>query len=77
MSLAQMLLLRGLVARFWKQPCTRAPVRWVTELHDRSLPPLWLHAACLFGWLWREVASAAHCSAQAGPSALAVNAARG
>ncbi len=57
MSLAQALMLRTLIARFWKEPYEAPLVRWGTDIHDRWMLP---HFA------WSDIEDVCHDTQQAG-----------
>ncbi|MBE7940584.1 MULTISPECIES: transglutaminase family protein [Ramlibacter] len=58
MSIAQQLLIRALVARFWKRPYDAPVTRWGTQLHDRFLLPAFIRMD--FADVLQEMREAGH-----------------
>ena len=58
MSLAQQLLVRGLVSMFWNKPYEQKPIRWGTRLHDRFLLPYFVEQD--FGYVIQDLNGAGY-----------------
>ncbi|MCB1180032.1 MAG: transglutaminase family protein [Leptospiraceae bacterium] len=57
MSMAQMLLIRGIISRFWKSPLDRKLARFGNELHDKF---------CLPHYIWEDFKDVIHDMNQSG-----------